>query len=146
MKTEAERFFKKIKINEVTGCHEWTGSKFRDGYGQFRLSRGVGMISAHRWICQPIPDGMLVLHRCDNPSCVNRDHLYFGTHKENMKDMVQKKRQAKGAKIHTAKLTEDDVNKIRNDNRLHKVIANEYNVSDNLIGQIKNKEIWKHID
>lgn len=147
MKTASERFYSKVKINHETGCHEWTGALFSDGYGQFRVSDGTQkMISAHRWVCQPIPKGMFVLHKCDNRKCVNIDHLYFGTHKENMKDMVNKSRQAKGIKCHTAKLTEEQVKQIRNDSRSGRIIARDFNVSKNLVGMIKRKELWTHVD
>jgi hypothetical protein len=147
MKTTRERFFSKVKINDVTGCHEWTGAKFRDGYGQFRVGNGtLKMISAHRWICEPIPEGMLVLHKCDNRSCVNRDHLFFGSHKENMTDMVAKNRQAKGARCAKTKLTEDQVKEIRKDTRRQRDIADAYGVGKSLISYIKRKEIWTHVD
>lgn len=147
MRTTSERFYSKVKINHETGCHEWHGALFSDGYGQFRVGEGTQkMISAHRWVCQPIPKGMLVLHKCDNRKCVNRDHLYFGTHKENMRDMVNKSRQAKGIKCHTAKLTEEQVKKIRTDSRSGRIIASDYNVSRNLVGMIKRKELWTHVD
>lgn len=147
MKTPSERFYSKVKVNEETGCHEWQGALFRDGYGQFRVGNGsLKMISAHRWVCDPIPEGMLVLHRCDNRKCVNREHLYFGTHKENMKDMVDKGRQNKGANCHTAKLTDVQVKEIRSDCRPSKIIAKDYSVSKNLVGLIKRKEVWAHVD
>jgi hypothetical protein len=83
---------------------EWTGARFRLGYGSFRYPHKPA--SAHRvgWTLfrGPIPVGMCVLHVCDNRPCVNLDHLYLGTQKDNVADMVRKGRDSSGnaAKTH----------------------------------------------
>lgn len=79
-----------------TGCWLWMLSVNDDGYGTTAIGR-TGVL-AHRAAFQfsagtLIPDGMNVLHRCDTPSCVNPDHLFLGTHTDNMRDMVRKGRQ-----------------------------------------------------
>ena len=77
----------------ITGCTEWTASRLRYGYGNFRYQ---GAPSAHRagWLLfrGPIPAGMCVLHICDNPPCVNLDHLYLGTQKDNAQDAMARGR------------------------------------------------------
>lgn len=81
------------------GCWIWTASVHRKngGYGQIQLGRrGEGVAKAHRVSyelhCGPIPDELMVLHRCDNRRCVNPEHLFLGTAQDNTDDMIQKKR------------------------------------------------------
>lgn len=95
--SEEARWLSKI-IDGPNGCHIWTASKNRKGYGRFRIRRGLEQ--THRLSYQihkgPIPDGMCVCHRCDTPSCVNAEHLFLGTNEENVADRVAKGRTAKG--------------------------------------------------
>lgn len=94
-----DRFNNKIDRNGPNGCHIWVASTNKNGYGVLRTHDGYTLL-AHRFAWElvhgEIPAGMLVLHRCDNRQCVNPDHLYLGTHKDNMRDMVARKRQATG--------------------------------------------------
>ena len=92
----AERFAEKIRVNRETGCWEWTGSRLKAGYGQLGKEKGAGLMLAHRYSYEqnvgPIPAGMIVCHRCDNPPCCNPEHLFLGDHGANMKDMERKGR------------------------------------------------------
>ena len=82
-------------------CWIFTGSLDRYGYGKMKIGGRSGRtVGAHKISFEVhrghIPDGAHVLHKCDNPSCVNPGHLYIGTHRENMADMKAKNRQARG--------------------------------------------------
>lgn len=92
------RFNSKYIINEQTDCWEWTAAKNNIGYGMFRWAQGI-MRTAHRVSYElhkgPIPQGQVVCHTCDNPKCVNPDHLWTGTLKDNAQDMVAKDRCAR---------------------------------------------------
>lgn len=102
------------------GCWLWVGRKDRRGYGSLHR-RDWGENLAHRLsYCRsvgPIPDGLCVLHRCDNPPCVRPDHLFLGTQRDNVKDMDAKRRRNPprnfGERNGSAKLTRHDVARIR---------------------------------
>lgn len=98
IETMEQRFKKKYLINDQTDCWEWTASKNNIGYGMFRFDSN-GMRTAHRVSYEmhkgPIPQGHVVCHTCDNPKCVNPDHLWTGTLKDNAQDMVAKGRMAR---------------------------------------------------
>ena len=102
----SERFFKYVK--KSNGCWEWTGSKNWGGYGVIAPDhQPQKLILAHRasWIIHRgvIPVNLKVLHKCDKPQCVNPDHLWIGTQKENMRDMAKKSRQWKQQLFHKIK-------------------------------------------
>ena len=96
MKTLAERFWSKVQIGANDECWPFTSVDVR-GYGQIQAGkRGVGVLKAHRVSYElhngPVPDGLHVLHSCDNPSCVNPSHLHLGTHQDNMREMAARRR------------------------------------------------------
>jgi len=149
-----ERFWNKVNKAGPNGCWEWTGCAHGRGYGYFWLD-GVMKLS-HRvsWMFEhgPIPageghHGTCVLHRCDNTSCVNPDHLWLGTNADNNRDKAEKGRASRlpGESHGRAKLTEADVHAIRADSRYQRVIAAEYGVSLGQISKIKNRKLWTHI-
>lgn len=97
-----EKFWR--QVNKATGCWLWMGYLSPQGYGVFKL--GESRCRAHRyaWILThgDIPEGRLVCHHCDNPTCVNPSHLFLGSHKDNIRDAISKGRMAwqKGVAIH----------------------------------------------
>ncbi len=132
----------KIKINE-NGCWEWQGAVLKSG-GYGILTHKQKSIRVHRYVYEQfkgkIPDGLLLCHRCDNPPCCNPDHLFPGTDDDNMKDAQSKGRIPRGMDRYNAKLTDDDVLRIRSDPRLHRIIAEEYGVSHSLVTMIKGNK------
>jgi hypothetical protein len=121
--TLAERFWKRVR--KTSGCWEWTGF-LNHGYGQIRLGRAVeGQTSSSRasWIIHfgMIPNDKQVLHHCDNRKCVRPDHLYLGTHLDNMQDKSKRGRhhmQGHGERVAAeknanAKLSWEQVRRIR---------------------------------
>ena len=92
------------RVAKSDGCWEWTRGKNRGGYGKFRTRGRHGKFHrAHRAAWEltngPIPDGLCVCHRCDNPPCCNPAHLFLGTQAENLRDMVAKGRGPSGAEL-----------------------------------------------
>lgn len=92
-KTPIERFW--LHVKKTDGCWLWTGHRDYHSYGRFRTGKGTRMF-AHRFAWEllrdKIPAGMIICHRCDNPSCVNPEHLFVGTNADNTRDMFQKNR------------------------------------------------------
>jgi len=143
------RFHVKYAKQPNDGCWLWTGSKHTTGYGGIRF-RGR-MWGAHRvsWTLYrgEIPEGLSVCHTCDNPLCVNPDHLFLGNQKDNMLDARNKGRlqNMKGTANHNSKLTEDDVRAIRADPRPQKTIATEYKVSASQVSRIVTRRNWVNL-
>ncbi len=146
-----ERFHKKYEIDE-SGCWLWTG-------GTRPNSRGIPYprhwtddqksIGAHRFSFEltlgAIPKGMYVCHKCDTPLCVNPDHLFVGTHNDNMLDMVQKKRSFTGRgenKKGRSKFTNQQAEQIRKMQGSQSEIALIFGVNQTTIGRIKRKESY----
>lgn len=145
-------FWSKVdKTSNPNGCWEWTGPKMPAGYGKFYYNSLFEYSHRYSFTLSngPIPPGLVICHRCDNPSCVNPEHLFLGTYKDNAQDCLKKGRhkfgQLKGSKNASAKLTEDQVLKIRESNKRYKEIATEYGVSEHCISEIRRRITWKHI-
>jgi len=142
-------------VNKTDSCWLWTGTVQQAGYGEFRSGRNRKdrRISAHRFSYElhfgPIPSGLCVCHRCDNPPCVNPAHLFLGTNAENTLDCVAKNRNAKGERQGHAKLTAAAVLDIRSEFASGTVtktaLAKRFGVTVQAVWLILNGKNWKHI-
>lgn len=112
-----QRFEAKWKRDPQSGCWLWTASTAGKGYGQLRIPGTRRNVYAHRFSYElyrgAIPPGMQLLHSCDNPRCVNPDHLSIGTCKENLQDMKEKDRSTFGERNQRAVLSKTQVEAIK---------------------------------
>lgn len=139
--------FYKIEKSD-NGCWKWTGRTDKSGYGR------INNASTHRLSYEiyvgEIKEGMSVCHKCDNPPCVNPDHLFLGTAKENTRDMIKKGRcnPPHGSRMWKSKLTEKDIVEIRRKCQSgefsQKELGNIYNVGQSNISYVINKT-WKKV-
>lgn len=147
--TKLDRLLQKTKLNE-RGCWVWTASRDPKGYGQFNFGN---QRLAHRasYILHKgdIPAGLIVRHSCDDPSCVNPDHLQLGTHADNMADRKERRTgrgsRNVGEKNWAAKLSKRKVQTIRKAlarGVQGKTLAARYQVNQSLISRIKNGILW----
>ncbi len=147
-----DRFFAKVRIDKKTGCHIFTDYCDRDGYGKFNVGGIHYTETASRvaWVIAngQIPDGLCVLHRCDNPPCVNPEHLYLGTNQDNTDDMKRRGRSTAGERNSHAKLKEYqvlDILRLFHNGLSMGTIARRYSVSLPTISHIVYGRGWKHI-
>lgn len=165
MKTLQERFDEK-HILDMSGCWLWIAAVCSGGYGCIGESKTRRVLQAHRvsWElhCGPIPEGKWVLHKCDVRRCVNPEHLFLGTVKDNGADMAAKGRSnrgqkwkqknpgigfaVKGSDHHNSKLLESDVVEIIKSEEKGIVLASKFGVSKSVISQIQNRKRWKHVE
>lgn len=142
-----ERFEEQYVPEPNSGCWIWTGRVLAKAGGYGRLDVAGVDVRAHRLSYElfkgPIPDGLMVRHQCDNPPCVNPDHLVLGTQTDNMGDAVERLRMPRGSKHHNAKLTEAEVALIRNDKRSGRALARILGVSEQTISGIRNGHTWR---
>lgn len=146
--TLEDRFWEKVQKSD--GCWMWTAGGDVDGYGAF--SRNRTQIKAHRYSWElhygSIQDGLWVLHRCDNPRCVRPDHLFLGTHQENMADMKAKGRSQRGERCHAAKLTErqaKEVIKAAKRGERCEDIARRFGVSRSTVSLVATGKTWAYL-
>jgi hypothetical protein len=161
-----ERYLEKVDERAADECWLWKAALFGNGYGAFRL--GDRQVRAHRFgyevFVGPIPDGLIVCHRCDVPACQNPAHWFLGTNRDNAIDRERKGRgryrhigplppkprvgRRRGEQHHKAKLTEADVRAIRaacGEGQSQDAVAVRFGVSQRLVSGIVRRQIWRHI-
>jgi len=158
----SQRFWSKVQVTDT--CWLWVGCRHKRGYGQFKVGRDA--LKAHRVSYElsvgPIPQGLCVLHRCDNPPCVNPAHLFLGTQQDNIADCCMKGRATKGfpkgpmnprygrprsgALAPSAVLTASQVNEIRSRYEAGTItqlrLCAEYGVSRSAIQRVLYRKTW----
>ena len=147
-----ERIIMNSAIDTNTDCWIFIGNRVKNGYGQICINGKIGIAHRHSYVAfkGDIPGGLLVCHKCDNPSCVNPEHLFIGTHQDNSDDKIKKGRHnaAKGEKHYKSKLSATDVINIRSmakDGLTENEIAKKFNIGRGAVSSIKRRQCWKHI-
>jgi len=163
-----ERFWSKVdRSGGSNACWNWTAFRDRDGYGRFQISKTVCRTS-HRvsWEMEngPIPDGLCVLHKCDNPSCVNVVHLFLGTRADNNADRKKKGRNGlvrlcgdanpsrqspetlpRGEGHANARINEQIVRAIRSSSASSRALAKQHGLGESHIYKIRTRKLWAHV-
>lgn len=159
-----DRFWTKVDKETPNGCWEWTASRNNNGYGLFRPGGLAPKRLAHRlsWVHHngPLGDGQYVLHKCDNPKCVNPDHLFVGSKKDNMQDCKAKGRNRYirpnvppprhvGSDHPRAKMTEDDVAQFRHrlsENQISlRGLARETGLNVKTLSNMRDRITWRNV-
>ena len=146
-----EHIMSNVLVSLDTRCWNWMLFVNAAGYGRIRLRNPRRQAYAHRASYEafhgPVPDGLNVLHKCDNPSCVNPDHLFAGTQKQNIIDCRDKGRLVdnRGQKHGMAKLTEDQVREIRKWTGSYASGGRYFGLSEATVRNIIQRKSWRHI-
>lgn len=147
------------KVERGDGCWLWLGKK-RDGYGRVFVDGPRYVSATHMALLvfrgEYVPEGLRVCHRCDNPPCVNPDHLFIGTQADNILDMTAKgrgvppppnatKNRARGERSGMSKLTEEAVIEIRRSREPSSVLAKRFNVNHSTVSAARRGVTWRHV-
>lgn len=146
-----KRFWDKASIGKPKDCWIWRGAKFGNGYGAIQVDGTPELAHRVAWLLTrgEIPEGLCVLHECDNPICINPEHLFLGTQLDNIADRTNKGRSASGSRNGNAKLSDADVQLIHT---LYKPrdfsqrkLARIFGVNQSTIRRILVGETWRHL-
>lgn len=151
-KTLEQRFLEKVNMLGESDCWNWEGACYSNGYGQIAIALGAKCkrknLLAHRvsytLYCGEIPDGMVICHTCDNPRCVNPNHLFLGTQQENLADMTSKGRRKYPVDFGGSNriLNEDSVLEILLSGDTSASLSRKYGVTDAAIRAVRNGITW----
>lgn len=144
-----ERFEEKFTPEPNSGCWLWTAATLPFGYGVLGSGGKRGNVRAHhaawRLYRGDIPDGMWVLHKCDNPACVNPDHLFLGSHRDNVDDCMAKRRTTFGARNAAARLSNEQARSIFQSREHTDALATRYRVSGDTVRAIRAGRRWSRV-
>lgn len=150
--TPREKFLAKVCPDSTSGCWLWQGLVCADGYGSALFARAKRRAHRVAWMLfrGEIAPGLVVCHKCDVRACVNPEHLFLGTPADNVQDMVAKGRILRGEENVSAKLTAQQVSRIKTmlaEDRMYvSEIAREFGVSHSTIQAIKTGKTWRHVE
>lgn len=151
---DIERFKSKI-LPQVNGCWHYNGAKFPDGYGAFwyqGTTKGAHQFSAYHLAGFKHTPGLQICHRCDNPNCINPNHLFLGTTQENTKDRDLKGRTARGSRVGTSIYNESILKQIKDEFKItpyyrgiFRDLSKKHNVSYGVVWYLCKDKSWAHI-
>lgn len=143
------RFWARVRKSD--DCWEWTSGFDHFGYGRMHVKGSVVDVHRLSWALAngPIPEGMCICHKCDNPPCVNPSHLFLGTDADNIHDRDAKGRTQRGMRRTSAKLSDGDVIEIRRayadgEGNQHE-LGRSFNVTQQTIWSVVHRVTWTHI-
>lgn len=153
MSSVEERFWGKVDKRGPDDCWEWGACGNSNGYGLLKVDGRMALVHRFSWTLAygPIPEGLCVLHKCDNRACCNPAHLFLGTHRDNMRDRDRKGRNnaLAGERHGMARLTKEQVLEIRRNYKKGDVsrreLAAKHGVSPSHISDIVSERYWKHL-
>jgi hypothetical protein len=140
------------KVDNKNACWTWKGNVSKHGYGVSSYRSKSTLAHRLSWILfrGNLPKDLDVCHHCDNPKCVNPEHLFLGTAKDNVMDCFNKKRKShKGENHPRAKIKEQDVKEIfqlRKNGWTHQKLADRFKLTQSAVSNILHRRLWKHID
>lgn len=154
--SDVDRFWSKVyRDTTESGCWIWTAGRTPQGYGVFHVGReadgSARQVRASRFAWElehgPIPDGVCVLHTCDNPPCVR--HLFLGTKGDNNRDRTRKGRGSRGTHRWNARLTPEIVRALRRryrtGERSQHQLAREYGIGQTTVWNVLAGRTWRHV-
>ena len=147
-----QRLLKNSTLDPTTSCWIWNKSITKWGYGSINVGGKIELAHrvSYRTLNTPFDPQLCVCHACDNPACINPEHLWIGTNLDNVKDKVKKGRQGRAYKNRgqdspQAKLSDNEILEIRASTLSQTALAKQYHTTQSNISQIVNRVRWTHI-